>query len=65
MAKCFIGLHKYEVIKEVEVKDVDTDTVVGINIVSRYTQCGKITSTFVGSDSRFLERDYVYVNNKK
>ena len=32
MAKCFIGLHKYEVIKEVEVKDVDTDTVVGINI---------------------------------
>ena len=26
MAKCFIGLHKYEVIKEVEVKDVDTDT---------------------------------------
>lgn len=65
MAKCFIGLHKYEVIKEVEVKDVDTDSVVGINIVSRCTQCGKITSTFVGSDSRFLEREYVYVNNKK
>lgn len=41
MAKCFIGLHKYEVIKEVEVKDVDTNTVVGINIVSRCTECGK------------------------
>lgn len=65
MSKCFIGLHKYEVIKEVEVKDVDTDTVVGINIVSRCTNCGKINSTFVSSDSRFLEGDYVYVTNKK
>ena len=66
MAKCFIGLHKYEVIKEVEVKDVDTDTdtVVGINIVSRCTECGKIKSTFVSSDSRFLNREYVYINNK-
>lgn len=65
MAKCFIGLHKYEVIKEVEVKDVNTDTVVGINIVSRCTNCGKINSTFVSSDSRFLEGDYVYVTNNK
>lgn len=65
MAKCFIGLHKYEVIKEVEVKDVDTDTVVGINIVSRCTECGKINSTFVSSDSRFLEGDYGYVTNNK
>ena len=65
MEKCFIGLHKYEVIKEVEVKDVDTDTVVGINIVSRCTECGKINSTFVSSDSRLLEREYVYVTNKK
>lgn len=65
MAKCFIRLHKYEVIKEVEVKDVDTDTVVGINIVSRCTNCGKINSTFVSSDSRFLEGDYVYVTNNK
>lgn len=64
MAKCFIGLHKYEVIKEVEVKDVDTDTVAGINIVSRCTVCGKINSTFVSSDSRFLDREYVYINNK-
>ena len=53
-------------LKEVEVKDVDTDTVVGINIVSRCTNCGKINSTFVSSDSRFLEGDYAYViNNKK
>ena len=65
MAKCFIGFHKYEIIKEVEVKDVDTDTVVGINIVSRCTNCGKINSTFVSSDSRFLEGDYVYVTNNK
>ena len=65
MAKCFIGLHKYEVIKEVEVKDVNTDTVVGINIVSRCTECGKINSTFISSDSRFLEGDYGYVTNNK
>lgn len=65
MAKCFIGLHKYEVLKEVEVKDVDTYTVVGINIVSRCTECGKINYTFVSNDSRFLDREYVYVNNKK
>lgn len=52
-------------LKEVEVKDVDTDTVVGINIVSRCTECGKINSTFVSSDSRFLDREYVYINNKK
>lgn len=61
----FIGLHNYEVLKEVEVKDVDTDTVVGINIVSRCIECGKINSTFVSSDSRFLDREYVYINNKK
>lgn len=65
MTKCFIGLHKYEVIKEIEVKDVDTDIVVGINIVSRCTNCGKINSTFVSSDSRFLDRDYIYVTNNK
>lgn len=65
MAKCFIGLHEYEVLKEVEVKDVDTDTVVGINIVSRCTECGKINSTFISSDSRFLDIEYVYINNKK
>ena len=65
MEKCFIGLHKYEVIKEVEVKDVDTDTVVGINIVSRCIECGKINSTFISSDSRFLEGDYAYITNNK
>lgn len=65
MAKCFIGLHNYEVLKDVEVKDIDTDTVVGINIVSRCIECGKINSTFVSSDSRFLDREYVYINNKK
>ena len=65
MAKCFLGLHKYEVLKEVAVKDVDTDTVVGINIVSRCTECGKINSTFISSDSRFLEGDYGYITNNK
>ena len=52
-------------LKEVEVKDVDTVTVVGINIVSRCTECGKINSTFISSDSRFLEGDYGYITNNK
>ena len=65
MAKCFIGLHKYEVIKEIEVKDVDTNTVVCINIGSRCIECGKINSTFVSSASRFLEGAYGYVTNNK
>lgn len=63
---CFIGLHNYEVYKELEVKATEDDksSVVGVNIVSRCTRCGKIKTTFVGTDSRFLDREYVYINNK-
>ena len=62
--KCLIGLHSYEVLKEVEVKDNKNDVVVGINIVSRCKECGKISTTFVGTDSNFLDKNYVYINNK-
>lgn len=61
----YIKEHWYNEDWCVGVKDIDTDTVVGINIVSRCTNCGKINSTFVSSDSRFLEGDYVYVTNNK
>lgn len=51
--QCFIGLHHYEVYKEVEVKD-STDTTVGINIVSRYSNCGKIKINFVATNPNYL-----------
>lgn len=51
--QCFIGLHHYEVYKEVEVKD-STDTIVGINIVSRCNNCGKIKIKFVATDANYL-----------
>lgn len=52
--QCFIGLHHYEVYKEVEVKD-NNDTTVGINIISRCTNCGKIKIEFVATDANYLE----------
>lgn len=39
--KCFIGLHKYEVLKEVEVKNVRGE-VEAITIISRCSNCGKL-----------------------
>ena len=51
--QCFIGLHHYEVYKEVEVKETN-DTTVGINIVSRCTNCGKIKINFVATDANYL-----------
>lgn len=51
--QCFIGLHHYEVYKEVEVKD-NNDTTVGINIISRCTNCGKIKIEFVAIDANYL-----------
>ena len=51
--QCFIGLHHYEVYKEVEVKD-NNDTTVGINIISRCTNCGKIKIEFVATDANYL-----------
>lgn len=54
--QCFIGLHHYEVYKELEVKDSNyTDnTTVGINIVSRCSNCGKIKVKFVATDANYL-----------
>ena len=51
--QCFIGLHHYEVYKEVEVKDTN-DTTVGINIISRCNNCGKIKIEFVATDANYL-----------
>ena len=51
--QCFIGLHHYEVYKEVEVKDTN-DTTIGINIISRCTNCGKIKIESVATDANYL-----------
>ena len=51
--QCFIGLHHYEVYKELEVKD-SNDATVGINIVSRCSNCGKIKIEFVATDANYL-----------
>lgn len=51
--QCFIGLHHYEVYKEVEVKD-SNDATVGINIVSRCSNCGKIKVEFVATNAKYL-----------
>lgn len=51
--QCFIGLHHYEVYKEVEVKD-SNDATVGINIVSRCNNCGKIKVEFVATNANYL-----------
>ncbi len=42
--KCFFGLHKYEVLKEEELKDYRGD-VIGKVIISRCANCGKIKAT--------------------
>lgn len=40
--KCFIGLHKYEQIKEEDIKLAGTDSVVGKVIISKCKNCGKL-----------------------
>lgn len=41
--KCFFGLHRYEVLKEEELKDYRCD-IIGKIIISRCVNCGKIKS---------------------
>lgn len=40
--KCFLGSHKYEVLKEEDVKLAGTDLVIAKAIISRCANCGKI-----------------------
>lgn len=51
--QCFLGLHHYEVYKELEVKD-SNDTTVGINIISKCGNCGKIKVDFVATNANYL-----------
>ena len=50
--KCFVGLHKYEVIEKLNVKN-PYGTVVGTTIISRCTNCGKISEQTIYTDSNY------------
>ena len=52
--KCFFGVHRYELLEQQEVTDERNATVVGINYISRCTNCGKLKVTFVSKVESFL-----------
>lgn len=52
--KCFFGVHKYELLDKQEVTDERNTNVIGINYISRCTNCGKIKVTFVPKVESFL-----------
>ena len=47
--KCFLGSHKFEVLKEEDVKLAGTDLVVAKAIVCRCANCGKIKNENVST----------------
>lgn len=61
--RCFIGSHNYEIYKELEVTDKNNNSV-GINIVSRCVNCGKIKSIFVPTDIDYVQNSSTRVNQK-
>ena len=50
--KCTIGLHKYEVLENKEIKN-PYNAIVGITIISRCTNCGKIHETTIYTDNNY------------
>lgn len=63
-SKCFFGLHHYEIIEQHKVfenvvnNNEVTQTEIGINYVLRCTNCGKVKSKFVGTDSDYVNKPY-------
>jgi hypothetical protein len=53
--KCFFGVHRYELLEQQEVTDERNANVVGINYISRCTNCGGIKVTFVPKVESFLK----------
>jgi hypothetical protein len=53
--RCFFGIHRYELLEQQEVTDERNATVVGINYISRCTNCGKLKVTFVPKVENFLK----------
>lgn len=50
--KCFIGLHRYEVIENIDIKN-PYNAVVGHAIVNRCTHCGIIKEYPIYTDSHY------------
>ena len=50
--KCFVGLHKYEVYKEKDIKN-PYGTVIGTSIISRCSNCGRIKENIVYTDNNY------------
>ena len=50
--KCFLGLHKYEVLYTKELKN-SYGAIVGETIISRCNGCGKIKQTAVYTDTNY------------
>lgn len=67
---CLLGVHSYENIDELQVYDAPITTsdktanVVGINYVCRCTNCGKIKSVFVATNSNYLDDGRGVITNK-
>lgn len=55
--KCFIGAHVFEIKDELPVIN-EENVKVGINYVSRCKHCGKIKSTFVATNDKWLDFYY-------
>lgn len=50
--KCWLGLHKYEVIEKKDIKN-PYGAIVGMTIISRCTNCGKIHEDTVYTDNNY------------
>ena len=51
-AKCWIGLHKYEVLEKKEVIN-PYNAKIGIIIISRCSNCGKINEDIIYTDNNY------------
>lgn len=52
--KCFFGVHRYELLDKIEVKDQRSIEVIGLTYVSRCSNCGKLRNVFVPTNVDYL-----------
>lgn len=61
--KCFVGLHKDEIYKELEVRDKNNNAV-GINVILKCINCGRVKSIFIPTDIDYVQNSSTRVNQK-
>lgn len=62
--KCFFGNHKFKLIKEETVVEHGTNkngelkvtNIIGLQLICQCSNCGKIKSWFIPTDSKFINR---------